>query len=211
MADIARHSRMERGDDTVADMLFWAKAARRAIESHRRDLGRVAAAGRRSTSALAALEATARAMALAMEFGFLLDHERKLLSIGYRVTEGTLDPTAMICSLPRRGSRVSLRSPRATFRPATGSASAAPSTPVAQGAALISWSGSMFEYLMPSLVMRAPADSLLEHTNRLIVRRQIDYGAGARACPGAFRNRPTMRAISNSPINIRTSAFLASA
>ena len=35
----------------------------------------------------------------------------------------------------------------------------------------------MFEYLMPSLVMRAPAGSLLEQTSRLIVRRQIDYGA----------------------------------
>ena len=34
----------------------------------------------------------------------------------------------------------------------------------------------MFEYLMPSLVMRAPAGSLLEQTNRLIVRRQIEYG-----------------------------------
>ena len=27
-----------------------------------------------------------------MEFGFLLDRERNLLSIGYRVPEGTLDP-----------------------------------------------------------------------------------------------------------------------
>ena len=50
-------------------------------------------------------------------------------------------------------------------------------TPIAHGAALISWSGSMFEYLMPSLVMRAPAGSLLEQTSRLIVRRQIAYGA----------------------------------
>jgi cyclic beta-1,2-glucan synthetase len=35
----------------------------------------------------------------------------------------------------------------------------------------------MFEYLMPSLVMREPAGSLLEQTDRLIVRRQIAYGA----------------------------------
>ena len=35
----------------------------------------------------------------------------------------------------------------------------------------------MFEYLMPSLVMRAPAGSLLDQTNRLIVRRQIAYAA----------------------------------
>ena len=32
---------------------------------------------------------------------------------------------------------------------------------------------------MPSLVMRAPADSLIEQTNRLVVRRQIEYGASA--------------------------------
>ncbi len=40
---------------------------------------------------------------------------------------------------------------------------------VRHGAALVSWSGSMFEYLMPSLVMRAPAGSLLEQTSHLVV------------------------------------------
>ena len=34
----------------------------------------------------------------------------------------------------------------------------------------------MFEYLMPSLVMRAPVGSLLEQTNRLVVERQESYG-----------------------------------
>ena len=38
------------------------------------------------------------------------------------------------------------------------------------GLALISWSGSLFEYLMPSLVMRAPAGSLLEQTNRRMTK-----------------------------------------
>jgi cyclic beta-1,2-glucan synthetase len=42
---------------------------------------------------------------------------------------------------------------------------------------LISWSGSMFEYLMPALVMRAPALSLLDHTYRLVVARQMSYAA----------------------------------
>ena len=50
-------------------------------------------------------------------------------------------------------------------------------TPVGRGSALISWSGSMFEYLMPALVMRSPANSLLDQTNRLIVARQIKYAA----------------------------------
>ena len=50
-------------------------------------------------------------------------------------------------------------------------------TPIEQGSALISWSGSMFEYLMPALVMRSPPGSLLEQTNLLVVRRQVRYGA----------------------------------
>jgi cyclic beta-1,2-glucan synthetase len=35
----------------------------------------------------------------------------------------------------------------------------------------------MFEYLMPLLLMREPSGGLLEQTNRLIVRRQIEYGS----------------------------------
>ncbi len=50
-------------------------------------------------------------------------------------------------------------------------------TPIGSGSALISWSGSMFEYLMPSLVMRAPVGSVLEQTNRLVVAAQRSYGA----------------------------------
>src|SRR4030095_5621236 len=48
--------------------------------------------------------------------------------------------------------------------------------PVDRGSALISWSGSMFEYLMPALVMRSPERSLLSQTYELVVRRQIEYG-----------------------------------
>ena len=49
-------------------------------------------------------------------------------------------------------------------------------TPIGAGAALVSWSGSMFEYLMPDLVLRAPGGSLLAQTSRLVVKRQIEYG-----------------------------------
>ena len=49
-------------------------------------------------------------------------------------------------------------------------------TPVALGSALVSWSGSMFEYLMPVLVMHSPPESLLDQTYRLVVRRQMSYG-----------------------------------
>ena len=59
--------------------------------------------------------------------------------------------------------------------PNTGSASLHTLTPVGRGSALMSWSGSMFEYLMPALVMRSPIGSMLEHAYRLVVDRQISY------------------------------------
>ncbi|WP_407643994.1 GH36-type glycosyl hydrolase domain-containing protein [Dongia deserti] len=176
MADIARALALERGD-ADADMQFWAQAARGAIESHCRDLVPSADATASLAARLSALEGTARAMALAMDFGFLLDHDRKLLSIGYRVADGALDPSCydLLASEARLASFVAIAKgdvpARHWFR--LGRAV----TPIAHGAALISWSGSMFEYLMPSLVMRAPAGSLIEQTSRLIVHRQIEYGA----------------------------------
>ncbi|MEJ7592261.1 MAG: glucoamylase family protein [Planctomycetaceae bacterium] len=42
--------------------------------------------------------------------------------------------------------------------------------------ALLSWSGSMFEYLMPMLVMPTYEGTLLDQTCRAVVRRQINYG-----------------------------------
>ncbi|HEY6419092.1 MAG TPA: glucoamylase family protein [Candidatus Binataceae bacterium] len=126
---------------------------------------------------LTELAATAGKMLDAMKFDFLFDTARQLLSIGYRVTDGSLDPNCydLLASEARLASFVAIAKgevpARHWFR--LGRAM----TPVDRGSALISWSGSMFEYLMPSLVMRAPAGSLLEQTNRLVVRRQMKYGA----------------------------------
>ena len=177
MADIASAFASERGDDTGADMLFWMTAARRSIESHQRDIGQSPERPPLLAARLASLEATARTMALEMGYGFLLDPDRKLLSIGYRVAEGTLDPSCydLLASEARLASFIAIAKGDVPARHWFHLGRAV--TPIAHGAALISWSGSMFEYLMPSLVMRAPAGSLLEQTNRLIVRRQIAYGA----------------------------------
>src|SRR5206468_6692152 len=98
-------------------------------------------------------------------------------SIGYQAKERALDPSCynLLASEARLASLVAIAKGQVPashwFR--LGRAV----TPIAHGAALISWSGSMFGYLMPSLVMRAPIGSLIEQTSRLIVRRQIDYGA----------------------------------
>jgi cyclic beta-1,2-glucan synthetase len=177
MTDIALVIAAERGDGAAADLVFWAQATLNTIETHKRDLERGPEAEALLETRLASLEESARSMALAMEFGFLLDPERNLLSIGYSLAEGELDASCydLLASEARLASFFAIAKGDIPARHWFQLGRSV--TPVAQGAALISWSGSMFEYLMPSLVMRAPAGSLLEQTNRLIVRCQIDYAA----------------------------------
>ncbi len=155
-----------------AQLLQWATSLRETIESHFRDVSVVHMAMRRRLHVL--MEET-RDLAMAMEFGFLLDPKRLLLSIGYRIAESMRDESCydLLASEARLGSYFAIAKgdlrTRHWFR--LGRTVAA----VRGGAALVSWSGSMFEYLMPSLVMRAPSASLLDQTARLIVERQISY------------------------------------
>ncbi|MBF0859909.1 glycosyl transferase [Gluconobacter sp. LMG 31484] len=154
------------------NILFWLHAAQQAIRSDQRDDG----AGIRTARLLQDLATQARNMALEMEFGFLRNRERGLLSIGFVVNDGTLDENCY--DLLASEARLAV-----FFAVAKGDIPARdwfrlgrPVAAVARGEALVSWSGSMFEYLMPSLIMAAPFDSLLEGTSRQIVRRQIEYG-----------------------------------
>ena len=157
-------------------MLFWSEATQRCMESWRQDVTQTEGSSRSLRKRLTAIEVTARGMAEGMQFDFLFDQQRRLLSIGC-TADGTLDSNCydLLASEARLASFFAIAKndipARHWFRLGRSV------TPVGKGAALISWSGSMFEYLMPSLVMRAPAGSLLEQTSRLIVQRQIGYGA----------------------------------
>ncbi len=163
------------GDD-IPDLVFWIEALRTAVIEHARDRLHTADAPHVLQDRLRTLAATAREMALAMDFAFLLDTERKLLSIGYSLADNRLDPSCydLLASEARLASLFAIAKGDVTtqhwFRLGR------TATPVGSGSALISWSGSMFEYLMPSLVMRAPVGSVLEQTNRLIVQHQQSYG-----------------------------------
>ena len=111
-----------------------------------------------------------------MDFTFLYDRPRELFSIGYRPQDGTLDPGHydLLASEARLASFVAIARGDVPFE--HWFHLGRPLTPVGRGSALLSWSGSMFEYLMPDLVLDPPSGSLLEHTNRLAVARQIRYG-----------------------------------
>lgn len=58
-----------------------------------------------------------------------------------------------------------------------------------RGAALLSWSGTLFEYLLPSLFLKSPRGTLLGETCRQAAREQVGAFGGGR---GAFRNRAIM-------------------
>jgi cyclic beta-1,2-glucan synthetase len=178
VVDLARTLASERGDAASADMLFWVEAAQRSIDSCRHDFAQTAEARTALERRLQTIATTAHAMANAMEFDFLLNQDRRLLSIGYLAIEDRLDPSCydLLASEARLASFVAIANGTVPARHWFRLGRAV--TPVGRGAALISWSGSMFEYLMPSLVMRAPLGSLIERTNDLIVRRQIDYATG---------------------------------
>ncbi|MXP39508.1 glycosyl transferase [Erythromicrobium ramosum] len=157
------------------DLSFWLEAVVATIQSHSRDPAACDDPAAALEARLQAVADAARSMSLAMDFGFLLDPDRKLMSIGYSLTANVLDGSCydLLASEARLAS---------LFAIAKGDVPTAHwfhlgrvATPLGRASALISWSGSMFEYLMPSLVMRAPEGSLLEQTNRLVVDRQRSY------------------------------------
>ena len=125
---------------------------------------------------LEAIAETAEEMFTAMEFDFLYEPERQLFAIGFRVEDSALDPNCydLLASEARLASFIAIAKEEVPAKHwfKLGRTLA----PIGRGSALISWSGSMFEYLMPELVMRAPAGSIIEQTNELVVRRQIKYG-----------------------------------
>ncbi|MGQ3279807.1 MAG: glucoamylase family protein, partial [Shinella sp.] len=181
----------------TVELLFWIAALARSVTQAARDRQALHDDAVSLKQRLQAVADTARSMALDMDFAFLFDPDRKLLSIGYSLADNGLDRNCydLLASEARLASFFAIAkgdiSTRHWFR--LGRAA----TPLGSGSALISWSGSMFEYLMPSLVMRAPSGSLLADTNRLIVARQEDYG----------RSRDVPWGVSESAYNARDIEF----
>ncbi|MGZ3795590.1 MAG: GH36-type glycosyl hydrolase domain-containing protein [Pseudobdellovibrionaceae bacterium] len=111
-----------------------------------------------------------------MDFRLLYDKTRKLFSIGYRVFEKSLDPSYydLLASEARLLSFIAIA--KGEVPVSHWFCLGRSLTQVGEkDSALVSWSGSMFEYLMPSLVMKTPEGGLIKKTCELIIQRQIDY------------------------------------
>ncbi len=174
LLDIARTLAGEDHDDSRSEILIWAGAVHASVRSHVRDLQLQEGILSARLSLIAAL---AEEMVHAMDFQFLFDPTSKLFSLGYRIADGTLDPGRydLLASESRLASFLAIA--KGDVPPQHWFHLGRSLTPIGHGAALVSWSGSMFEYLMPMLVMSQPPHSLLDLTCRLVVGRQIRYGA----------------------------------
>ncbi len=111
-----------------------------------------------------------------MEYDFLFDKTRHLLSIGYNVGERRLDESYydLLASEARLSCFVGIAQgqlPQESWFALGRLLTTTGGDPV-----LLSWSGSMFEYLMPLLVMPNYENTLLDQTCKAAVARQIEYG-----------------------------------
>ncbi|MCU7808741.1 MAG: cyclic beta 1-2 glucan synthetase, partial [Candidatus Thiodiazotropha sp. (ex Semelilucina semeliformis)] len=111
-----------------------------------------------------------------MDFEFLYDRSRGLLSIGYDVGERRRDPSCydMLASEARLASFLLIAQRQVPEKHWFSLGRLL--TSHGGDVSLISWSGSMFEYLMPQLIMPSYDNTLLAQTCKAVVSRQIEYG-----------------------------------
>lgn len=116
------------------------------------------------------------------DFRPLYDHRAKLFSLGYHVAAGEREGILydLLASEARQASFVAIALGQISV--SHWFALGRTMTKIGNEAALISWSGTMFEYMMPWLIMRTYPNTIWERTYRSIVRKQIQY-AHSRGVP----------------------------
>ncbi|HEV3140253.1 MAG TPA: glucoamylase family protein, partial [Vicinamibacterales bacterium] len=132
------------------------------------------------------LAARAETLFDGMNFRFLFEPKRQLFAIGYRLADadapGRLDASYydLLASEARLASFIAIAKgdvPETHWFRLGRAVTSVRGAPV-----LLSWSATLFEYLMPLLVMRTYPNTLLDDSCRLVLRRQMDYAA-ARGVP----------------------------
>jgi cyclic beta-1,2-glucan synthetase len=150
-------------------LVVLAEELRVALASSREGLKTVAAG-------LKDLSAEAMRFATEMDFGFLMDRSRLLLSIGYEIERQHLHQACydLLCSEARIAAFITVskgEAPQQSWFKLGRTHTMAYGHPV-----LISWTGTMFEYLMPSIWMRSYPDTLVSRTLSGVVAIQRAFG-----------------------------------
>src|SRR5581483_9790098 len=125
---------------------------------------------------LLALAARSEEEVRGMDFRLLYDAERRLFHIGYNATLDRIDGHYydLLASEARLASYLAIV--KRDVPESHWFALGRPMTNVGGAPALLSWGGTMFEYLMPNLFMKSHEGTLLARTSELAVDAQIAYG-----------------------------------
>lgn len=121
------------------------------------------------------LAARIDALARATDFRPLYDPKANLLSLGYHVRQGAKDAVLydLLASEARQASFVAIALGQVSV--SHWNALGRTLTKNGRRPVLLSWSGTMFEYLMPWLLMKTYRRTLWDSTYRAVVERQIEY------------------------------------
>jgi cyclic beta-1,2-glucan synthetase len=121
-----------------------------------------------------------RELSAGMNMRFLYDPKRKLFTIGYNVSTDRLDVSSydLLASEARLGSFVAIA--RGDVPLEHWFSLGRPYGAVGRQRVLLSWAGTMFEYLMPLLFQHSYGNSLLDKAAREAVTAQIAYGRARR-------------------------------
>ena len=192
LEEALRALKEERPSDPPDDIDYWGQATLVAI-------GELAIEPDVPETLWRTLARRAFVLADAMQFEFLYDRRRRIFAIGYRLADaegpGRLDASFydLLASEARLASFIAIAKgdvPQHHWfhlgRLVTN---------VHGRATLMSWGGTMFEYLLPQLLLRSFPGTLLDQSCRASVRRQIEYGRsrgvpwGISECAYAFTDR----------------------
>ncbi|MGR9173902.1 GH36-type glycosyl hydrolase domain-containing protein [Rhizobium sp. KDH_Rht_773_N] len=157
------------------EVVYWAEKLVATCELHQTDKAFDPSQEDAISERLTRVGNRARETALDMDFSFLYRPERRLLSIGFRVETEEVDAACydLLASEARLTSLFSVA--KGDLPTEHWYKLGRHVVPVGSRGALVSWSGSMFEYLMPPLVMQERSGGILNQTNNLIVLEQMNY------------------------------------
>ena len=110
-----------------------------------------------------------------MDFSFLYNPKRKLFSTGYNVTTATLDPSYYDLLASEARMAVFVAAAKGEVNQEAWFQLGRSYTLYLGERVLLSWSGTMFEYLMPALWMRSHPDTIMDQTLRAAVSCQKKY------------------------------------
>ncbi len=159
-------------DDETGDLIYWRRAVLDGVDA-------LTSPENAATDPCEALARRAARLADEMQFDFLYDRRKRIFSIGYRLAdaEGPARPDGsfydLLASEARLASFIAIS--KGDVPQHHWFHLGRPVTSVNGRATLVSWGGTMFEYLMPMLLMRTFPGTLLYQSSRAIVRRQMDY------------------------------------